>query len=203
MGRGAVPSPSQRRCIVPETMSRQLPVVNPAPRDPSLTPDCEHCCGLCCVAPGFLASPDFAIDKPAGHPCPNLTADFRCGIHDRLRGEGFRGCVAYDCFGAGQNVTQHTFKGQDWRGSPDVAARMFEVFGIMRQVHALRLYLGQGLELQQAQPLWGEVQAKRAELEGYSRANADTLLQMDIARHKAEVNQILLRVSALVRAPNR
>jgi len=102
-----------------------------------LRPDCEACCGLCCVAPTFVASRDFAIDKDAGKPCPNLTAEFRCGIHDRLRAEGFPGCVAYDCFGAGQKVTQVTFGGGDWRQSPQIAAQMFEVFGVMRQLHAL------------------------------------------------------------------
>jgi uncharacterized membrane protein len=68
----------------------------------TLRGDCERCVGLCCVASPFAASADFAIDKPAGAVCPNLEADFRCGIHARLRAEGFPGCTAYDCFGAGQ-----------------------------------------------------------------------------------------------------
>ncbi len=36
-----------------------------------LRADCGRCAGLCCVAPAFTASADFAIDKPAGQPCPN------------------------------------------------------------------------------------------------------------------------------------
>jgi len=51
--------------------------------------DCSRCFALCCVAPAFERSSDFAIDKPAGRPCPHLQADSRCGIHPRLRGEGF------------------------------------------------------------------------------------------------------------------
>ena len=39
-----------------------------------LRADCERCVGLCCVAPAFSASADFAIDKAAGRPCPNLPA---------------------------------------------------------------------------------------------------------------------------------
>ena len=54
----------------------------------------------------FSRSADFAFDKPAGTPCLHLVADHRCGIHDRLLGSGMRGCVAYDCFGAGQSATQ-------------------------------------------------------------------------------------------------
>nr|BFE68040.1 hypothetical protein GCM10020092_013410 [Actinoplanes digitatis] len=64
-----------------------------------LRADCGRCAGLCCVAPAFARSADFAIDKPAGRPCPNLAEDFRCGIHERLPEKGFRGCVVFDCFG--------------------------------------------------------------------------------------------------------
>jgi hypothetical protein len=102
-----------------------------------LQADCGRCFGLCCVAPGFSASADFAIDKPAGQPCPNLLPDFRCGIHQRLRQQGFRGCAAYDCFGAGQWVSQVTFGGVDWRQAPDTARPMFDAFAVSRQLHEL------------------------------------------------------------------
>ncbi len=49
-----------------------------------LRADCGCCAGLCCVAPAFAASADFAMDKPAAQPCPNLLAGFRCGMHDSL-----------------------------------------------------------------------------------------------------------------------
>jgi hypothetical protein len=147
-------------------------------------------------------SPDFAIDKAAGKPCPNLTREFRCGIHNRLRVEGFGGCVAYDCYGAGQKVTQVTFNGQDWRQSPLLAAQMFEVFGVMRQLHGLLMYLSEALTLRPARPLDGELRRKLEELEGYSEESPDALMRLDIASHKREVNDLLLRVSDLVRAPS-
>ncbi len=56
-----------------------------------LRADCTRCAGLCCVAPAFAASADFAIDKPAGRPCPHLGDDFRCGIHEHLDQRGFHG----------------------------------------------------------------------------------------------------------------
>ena len=114
---------------------------------PSLRADCERCFGLCCVAPAFSASADFAISKDAGHPCPNLQPDFRCGIHARLRQRGFPGCAVYDCFGAGQKVAQVTFGGQDWRRSPGIAEQMFRGFTIMRQLHELLWHLGEALTL--------------------------------------------------------
>jgi hypothetical protein len=182
-------------------MPREFELLDPsAERDPDLKPDCERCCGLCCVAPAFAVSPDFAIDKGPGEPCPNLTEDFRCGIHDRLRKEGFRGCVAYDCFGAGQKVTQVTFNGRDWRESPRFALQMFEVFGVMRQLHTLLMYLRQALTLRPALPLYGELRRKLEELEVSSRESPEALMRLDVASHKAEVNDLLLRVSDLVRA---
>src|SRR3982751_6963593 len=84
--------------------------------------DCGRCAGLCCVAPAFARSADFALDKPAQRPCPHLRGDFRCGIHARLPERGFRGCTVYDCFGAGQRLTTETFAGDDWRAAPDVLA---------------------------------------------------------------------------------
>ncbi|MGQ0777581.1 MAG: pentapeptide repeat-containing protein, partial [Pseudonocardiales bacterium] len=123
----------------------------------SLRADCERCFGLCCVALAFSASADFAIDKDAGQACPNLGSDFRCGIHTRLRQQGFPGCAVYDCFGAGQKVAQVTFGGQDWRRAPHTAQQMFEVFPIMRQLHELLWYLTEALTLPPARPLYAEL----------------------------------------------
>jgi len=114
----------------------------------SLLADCGSCFGLCCVAPAFSASADFAIDKAAGQPCPNLQPDSRCAIHSRLRQNGFPGCAAYDCFGAGQKVSQVTFGGHDWRHHRDTAKQMFDLLPIMRQLHELLWYLAQALTLQ-------------------------------------------------------
>lgn len=98
-----------------------------------LRADCTRCSGLCCAAPAFTASADFAISKAAGQACPNLRQDFRCSIHDRLRERGFPGCAVYDCFGAGQQVAQVTFGGQDWRRTPGIAEQMFGAFSIVRR----------------------------------------------------------------------
>jgi len=89
------------------------------------------------VAPAFAKSADFAIDKPAGHACPNLNSDSSCSIHDNLREQSFPGCAVFDCFGAGQQVVQVTFAGRDWRQAPETAASMFAVFGVMRQLKEL------------------------------------------------------------------
>jgi uncharacterized protein YjbI with pentapeptide repeats len=166
----------------------------------SLRADCAHCFGLCCVAPAFSASADFAIDKHAGQACPNLQSDFRCGIHSRLRQQGFRGCSVYDCFGAGQKVSQVIFGGQDWRRSPRTAKQMFDVFSIVRALHELLWYLTEALTLQPARPLHDELSRALEESERLTRNSPDALLALDLAAHRGDVSALLLRASELVRA---
>ncbi|MGH4000116.1 MAG: pentapeptide repeat-containing protein [Pseudonocardiaceae bacterium] len=166
----------------------------------SLRADCERCFALCCVAPAFSASADFAINKDAGKACPNLQSDFRCGIHARLRQQGFPGCAVYDCFGAGQKVSQVTFSGQDWRAAPRTAQQMFTVFPIMRQLHELLWYLTEALTLQPARPLHGELSRALDQTERLTRNGPDSLLELDVPAHRQDANALLLRTSELVRA---
>lgn len=165
-----------------------------------LRADCERCFALCCVAPAFSASVDFAINKNAGQACPNLQANFRCGIHTRLRQQGFRGCTVYDCFGAGQKVSQVTFSGQDWRQAPQNAWQMFATFPIMRDLHELLWYLSEALTLQPARPLYEEIGLALGETERLTHNSPDALINLDVAAHRQEINNLLLRASELVRA---
>lgn len=183
---------------MPEEAEDPTPV--PDLRRSSLRADCARCVGLCCVAPAFSASADFAVSKEAGRPCPNLRTDFRCGIHDRLRPSGFAGCTVYDCFGAGQQVVQITFEGADWRRTPGIATRMFEAFSVMRQLHELLWYLTEALTLRPARPLHGELGRALAETERLTHADADALTDLDVTAHFHGVNVLLRRTSEFVRA---
>ena len=163
--------------------------------------DCARCFGLCCVALPFAASADFALDKPAGTPCRNLRDDHRCGIHARLRTEGFTGCTVYDCFGAGQKVSQVTFGGRDWRtGSRDDARRMSDVFPVVRQLHELLWYLTEALTLPAARPVHADLRRMLELTETLTRGTAEELTALDVPAHRQEVNVLLLRTSELVRA---
>ncbi len=164
-----------------------------------LRADCERCAALCCVGPAFSASADFAIDKAAGQPCPNLRADFRCSIHDRLRPGGFGGCAAFDCLGAGQQVVRGTFGGRDWRSEPGLAAPMFAAFAVMRPLHELLWYLNEALALNPAEPLSGELGREFSKTERLTRCGHDELIAVDVDARRREVNAVLLRVSDHVR----
>ncbi|WP_282942095.1 pentapeptide repeat-containing protein [Paenibacillus sp. RC67] len=165
----------------------------------TLKSDCERCFGLCCVALPFAASADFAINKEAGRPCENLQPDFRCGVHNSLRQCGFRGCTVFDCFGAGQKVSQVTFSGSDWRQVPESAKLMFEAFPIMRQLHELLWYLNEALSLQPAHPIHDDIRLSLDETNRLTYLSPDNLSDLDIAAHRAAINPLLLRTSELVR----
>ena len=169
-----------------------------------LRADCSRCAALCCVAPAFAASADFAIDKPAGHAVPEPAGRRPCGIHDRLRERGFPGCAVFDCFGAGQHVTQVTFGGRTWRESPELAGAMFAVLPVMRQLHEMLWYLTE------ARPCPRGGAAARRDRRGpdADRAGSPTAARTSWRAStsrpsRREVGDLLERVSALVARPER
>ncbi|QNE73343.1 pentapeptide repeat-containing protein [Streptomyces finlayi] len=181
-------------------MPENDPSALPAEERPALRSDCANCFGLCCVALTLTASADFAINKEAGEPCRNLGDDFRCGIHTRLRSEGFSGCTVYDCFGAGQKVSQETYRGRDWRREPGTAQQMFQVFPVMRQLHELLWYLTEALTLPAAKSLHSEIGRALDATERLTERPAGTLAELDVSAHRDAVAVLLLRTSELVRA---
>jgi hypothetical protein len=164
-----------------------------------LRADCSRCAGLCCVAPAFAASADFAIDKPAGHACPNLQDDFRCGIHARLRERGFPGCTVFDCFGAGQRITQDTFGGRSWREAPELATAQFAVLPVMRQLHEALWYLTEARTIGAAEALHGEIRALVERTERLAGGSAEELTALDVTAHRVRVGELLQRVSEAAR----
>ncbi|MBV1867112.1 MAG: hypothetical protein KUG69_04285 [Marinosulfonomonas sp.] len=103
----------------------------------SLKADCSQCQALCCVALAFDRSDMFAIDKPAGVACPNLTPDYGCKIHAKLGELGFSGCQRYDCLGAGQRIVNEVFPDIDWMKATLHLPVIMESFAAMRKVHEL------------------------------------------------------------------
>ena len=182
----------------PAPVPESLP---PAPERPSLRPNCASCFALCCTAFGFSRSADFALDKPAGTACSNLSADFSCTIHESLRPRGFRGCTVFDCFGAGQTVSQGLFGGQSWREHPETQTRMFSAFGIVRQLHEMLWYLAEA----QVRAFDPDLAARAAQLrhliaQAVQRELPD-LLSLDMQDLHSQVRLTLMDISEDVRAP--
>jgi hypothetical protein len=160
-----------------------------------LVADCGRCSGLCCVAPGFARSADFAFDKPAETPCPNLLTsvpgrtDAPCGVHSELLDRGFPGCVTFDCFGAGQRVTA------DWRDGPASARDAFDAFAVLRPLHEILWYLTEPVP-EAGERLRGEVAAAAARVAALAEG---PLEGVDVPAVRGEVGELFGRLSEAVR----
>lgn len=165
----------------------------------SLQADCQSCFGLCCTALNIVASSDFAINKPAGTPCPNLQDNYSCHIHSQLRETGFKGCTVFDCLGAGQQVSQVTFHGQDWRQSREHADKMFRVFPIMEQLYEMIAYVAEALSYQVDNMLYEQLLAQLKHLQQTIAQDADTLLALDMVAIRMPINALLLQTSEQIR----
>ena len=165
-----------------------------------LAPDCARCFGLCCVAHAFRASTSFAFDKPAGEPCPNLGADFGCAVHRTLRQQGFSGCTAYTCYGAGQKVAQHIFGGTDWRQAPETAESMFQAFPIVRQLNQLLWFITEALDRCSPGADSNDLLDLLGDTEQLAATPADEMSWADVDEHCQIGERLLGRVSAAIRA---
>ncbi|OIU66331.1 pentapeptide repeat-containing protein [Rossellomorea aquimaris] len=164
-----------------------------------LTADCSKCFGLCCTALNILASNDFPINKPAGTPCMNLQSNYSCQIHSKLREEGFKGCTVFDCLGAGQMVSQVTFKGQSWREHPEIREKMFQLFPIMEQIHEMIAYTAEALSYDIPADLSAELQEKLEELQNLTELDAEDLLSLDLVVYRFTLNELLTAASDCIR----
>ena len=165
-----------------------------------LRADCARCKGLCCVSLVLERSDRFALDKPAGVPCPHLQRDHACSIHHELEARGLAGCRAYDCGGAGPRVIEELFQGRSFQDEPELLPPMMEAFWIMRQLHESLLLLEQARAL----PLDPAREQTRVRLAragqpagGWSR---ETLAEFDVSAFTREVHTFLASLAPLLRA---
>ncbi|GAA4883729.1 pentapeptide repeat-containing protein [Actinomycetospora straminea] len=159
---------------------------------PARSSDCSACLALCCVGPSFAASADFAVDKPAHTPCRHLRSDHGCAIHDRLRPRGFPGCVAFDCFGAGQQVVQVTFGGSDRR-----VPAMFDALEVLRPLHEVLALLD---EAARSPAVGDDATALVARVEATVRGDADDLAVVDVGAVRREAGALFDEYVAAVHA---
>lgn len=160
-----------------------------------LRADCSSCVGLCCVALPFAASRDFGFTKEAGEPCRHLRSDHGCGIHDRLRDRGFAGCAVFDCFGAGQRVTQVVYGGRGRRDDPAVAHDMFAVFRVVRRLHELLWHLEEAVTLPVVPALGRDLADHRDRVDELAGSAPGPILDADVDALHHDVGDLLRRAS--------
>lgn len=102
----------------------------------------------------------------------------------------------FECLGAGQKVSQLTYHGRSWRDAPESAREMFEVYGVMRQLHEILWYL---TEVSTRAPA-ADVSALLSEVGELTRTDAEILAAVDVEAVRDRVRPILSRASEQLRA---
>jgi uncharacterized protein YjbI with pentapeptide repeats len=161
---------------------------------PVLQADCSRCFALCCVLLPFAKGESFPETKPGGVPCHNLDPADRCRIHPTLTEKGWSGCVAFDCFGAGQQVAQVTYAGVSWREGGNLG-EMAAVLSVMRQLHEMLALLDEAVRRGASHAVaWVE------RLVGLIGGTPDELLAHDVDDLRHEVGAVLAEASRGVRS---
>ncbi|SCZ79793.1 pentapeptide repeat-containing protein [Acidaminobacter hydrogenoformans] len=164
-----------------------------------LKSNCAECYGLCCVGLHFAASEGFPLDKAPGKACPHLQADFRCGVHETLSERGYKGCIGFDCLGAGQRVSRVTFPEGSWKRLPGSSKLMFEAFVVMRHLYELLWYLSEALERCQGKRLKRDLTALLVEVDGLTFLTPEALVGIDVNALRLRSNVMLTEVGEQVR----
>lgn len=165
----------------------------------SLRISCEDCFGLCCIALHFSRSEGFPENKKAGKPCSNLLADFRCAVHDSLMKNGLKGCLAFDCFGAGQKTSQISFSGRNWKDYAEDAEKLFSIFNIQRQLNEMLWYLTDPVMFKSEMKMESISKELIEETLNFSALPVEDLLKLNVEAHRFKVNGVLLQLSESVR----
>ena len=179
-----------------ETMIKSKENNKYADFEETLRIDCGKCSGICCVALYCMKTDGFPENKEAGVPCKHLMSDFRCDIHTVLANKNMKGCLAYDCFGAGQKVTQICYPNEDWKTNPEKANEIFQVFMIVFQLHQMAWYLLESLSLITDEHLEADIDELITKNKQMTACTSDELIHMDIEEYRSSVNQVLKLVSS-------
>lgn len=159
---------------------------------------CHACSGLCCTALYFSKYDGFPADKEAGVPCRNLDDCFRCSIHKELHSKSMKGCLAYDCCGAGQIVTS-LYGEVNWKSDPYRAQEMFDVFVKTFYLQQLLWYMSEVLTLRPAKELWEEAEACIKELHVLLKSSPRDILEFDTESFGEKGNVLLDKVWIMVK----
>lgn len=160
--------------------------------------DCSKCSGLCCTALFFSKMDGFPENKIAGKPCTKLQNNYRCKIHHELGKRNMKGCIGYDCFGAGQHVTQCIYKGETWQTSQEQSKEIFDVFVMVFQLYQIRYFLEEAMTVIPAKKLWSDIRNLIKENEALCNSRPQIILDIDIDNYRNKINNVLKQVCACI-----
>jgi len=162
--------------------------------------DCKKCSGLCCVALYCTKTDGFPANKEAGTPCKHLNSDFSCKIHSRLADNNYKGCLAYDCFGAGQRTTQLYLPDGTWETNSEQKDKLFQVFMIVYQLHQMLWYLVEAFTLTSNELLRSTIDSLISENEQMLQQPMDHIAMLGLPEYRSNVNNVLKQISTGISA---
>lgn len=110
-----------------------------------------------------------------------------------------KGCIGYDCFGAGQYVTQCIYKGETWQTSQEQSEEIFDVFLVIFQLYQMRYFLEESKIIIPAKELWSDIQNLISENEALCKSTPQDILDIDIESYRNRVNIILKQVCSFIK----
>lgn len=153
--------------------------------------DCAKCSGLCCVALYCSKTDGFPENKEDGVPCKHLQSNFQCDRHAQLVKKNMKGCLIYECVGAGQKVTKMYAESGNWKTNPKQSKEIYEVFLIVHQLHQMLWYLAQALGVTTDDKLANEIGLLIQENEQITSQGPGILQSYDLEGYRTKVNKIL------------
>lgn len=159
---------------------------------------CNKCSGLCCTALYFSKYDGFPADKAAGIPCSYLDDCFRCSIHRELHSRHMKGCLVYDCCGAGQTVTS-LYGDENWKSNPPIAQEVFDVFVKTYYLQQILWHMSEVLTLLPAKSLWAEADSCIKELHLLLKSTPQIILDFDMEICRTKVNALLNKAWIMVK----
>lgn len=157
--------------------------------------DCKNCSGLCCVSLYCAKTDGFPSNKAAGTPCAYLDSDYGCNIHSKLSEKNYKGCIAYDCFGAGQRATKLCLSKGTWKTNPKQADMIFDTFMTVFQLHQMLWYLVEAFQLTTDNHLKLSIDKLIKENEQMSDMFPDNCPNTDLSEYRLKVNTVLKQIS--------
>ena len=147
------------------------------------------------VALALINNDDFETDLKSKEESEYIKIN---SFIDNWINENMRGCLAYDCFGAGQKVTQYCYPDVTWKTHPEKANEIFKVFLIIFQLHQMEWYLLESLSLIKDKQLQAKIETLISENEQITYQYSDEILQFDIEKYRSKANQVLKKVSSII-----
>lgn len=152
--------------------------------------NCEKCCGLCCVAFYCAKSDGFPQDKLAGVPCVNLDDNFKCIKHETLVSDKRKGCISFDCCGAGQKTSQ-IFEDQTWKNHKIDSNEIYQTFYKVMRLHQVIWYLLEVYDKTEVQQLRDRVLQLLNTYENIDFDEKDNFNNFDVESYQSSANVVL------------